>query len=133
MTTEIFQPYECSHGTVVAHDHGSYLVLRPSGEVEGFRANGEPSEASVEADLANPPAPAAQPLRQSARTVLERLTTAEKAALRGCTIPAIQDAYDAALIEGVISEADHDFPAFRTALDQLGIISANRWPALLAP
>lgn len=70
---------------------------------------------------------------QSARVVLARLTPAERAALRACTVPAIQDAYDIALIEGTVSEADADFPAFKVALDQLGIIAAARWEALLAP
>ena len=35
--------------------------------------------------------------------------------------------------EGVISESDQDFSALTGALDQLGIIAANRWEILLAP
>jgi len=73
------------------------------------------------------------PRKQSARTVLSRLTTDEKAALRACTEPAIRDAYDVALIEGTISEADPDFSAFVGGCDALGIIAASRWAALLAP
>jgi hypothetical protein len=78
------------------------------------------------------PAPAT-PLVQSARVVLARLTPAEKAALRACTVPAIQDAYDVALITGVISEADPEFASFIGGLDALGIIASSRWAALLAP
>jgi hypothetical protein len=95
----------------------------------------EPSQADAEDCLTNPrtlPAPAA-PLVQSARVVLARLTPTEKAALRACTVTAIQDAYDVALITGVISEADPEFASFIGGLDALGIIAAVRWPALLAP
>jgi hypothetical protein len=95
----------------------------------------EPSALDLADCLANPrtlPSPAA-PLVQSARVVLARLTPAEKAALRACTVPAIQDAYDVALITGVISEADPEFASFIGGLDALGIIAAARWPALLAP
>lgn len=87
--------------------------------------------AEVIAHLNNPPAPVVL-RKQSTRVVLQRLTPTERAALRACTVPEIEDAYDVALIEGIVSEADPDFPAFRTALDQLGIIAASRWAALLA-
>lgn len=93
----------------------------------------EPTAEDATSVVMDPRTPPAAPLRQSARVVLARMTTQERAALRACTVPAIQDAYDIALIEGVISEADADFPAFRSALDQLGIIATARWATLLAP
>jgi len=95
----------------------------------------EPSESDLADCIANPrtlPAPAT-PLVQSARVVLARLTAAEKTALRACTVPAIQDAYDVALITGVISEADPEFALFIGGLDSLGIIASSRWDDLLAP
>lgn len=130
-----FDSFLCSLGTVLDYGEAGdiYRIQTPNGQVIGIRANTAPSPANVEADISNrAPAPSA-PLSQSARVVLARLTPAEKAALRACSVPGIQDAYDVALIEGRISEADPDFPAFRAGLDALGIIAAARWPALLAP
>jgi hypothetical protein len=135
ITPTWFETYPCSLGTVLDYgdDGDIYRISTPSGQVIGIRANGVPSPENVEADIANPtPAPAA-PLVQSARVVLARLTFAEKAALRACTVPAIQDAYDVALITGVISEADPDFASFIGGLDALGIIASSRWKTLLAP
>jgi hypothetical protein len=62
---QIFDPpafveYECSLGTVIAHDAGSYVIRTPDGRVIGIVANGELSPANVEADIASPgtvPAP----------------------------------------------------------------------------
>lgn len=122
--------------TVIAPEgEPGYRCLLANGQVTAFpAASGNPCEANaatdIEAALTAPPS--AAPLRQSARVVLSRMTDQELAALRACTIPAIVTAYDTALIEGVISEADPDFPSFRTALDQLGIIAASRWHDLLA-
>jgi hypothetical protein len=127
-----FETYPCSLGTVIGYEGSAYRIATPEGRVVGIAANGTPSPEAVEADIANPPAPVVL-RRQSSRIVLARMTTAERNALRACPVPEIQDAYDIALIEGAISEADTDFPAFRTALDQLGIISASRWNDLLAP
>lgn len=130
-----FEPYPCSLGTVLDHgDDGTiYRIATPSGQVIGIHANTTPSPDAVEADIANPPPAPAVPLVQSSRVVLARLTPTEKAALRACTVSAIQDAYDVALITGVISGADPEFAAFIGGLDALGIIAAARWPALLAP
>lgn len=52
-----FEPYPCSLGNVTAHEGSSYVVTTPDGRTIGIPANGTPSEASVEADIASPPAP----------------------------------------------------------------------------
>ena len=59
MSAEPITPYACSRGLVIAHqdEPPAYIVRTPSGQVEGFPANGAPSPEAVEADLANPPAP----------------------------------------------------------------------------
>jgi len=135
ITPALFETYSCSLGLVL--DHGEegdiYRISTPSGQVIGIRANGTPSPENVEADISNPVPVAAAPLVQSARVVLARLTPTEKASLRACTVTAIQDAYDVALITGVISEADPEFASFIGGLDALGIIAAARWDDLLAP
>jgi hypothetical protein len=53
-----FTEYFCSLGTVIAHDAGSYVIRLPDGRVIGILANGELSEANVEADIASPAVPA---------------------------------------------------------------------------
>lgn len=52
-----FEPYECSLGTVIGHDANAYRIATPDGRTIGIAANGAPSAANVEADIANPPAP----------------------------------------------------------------------------
>lgn len=129
----LFEPYDCSLGTVIGHDSNAYRIATPDGRTIGITANGEPSEANVEADIANPPAPVVAPRKQTARVVLGRLTDAEYTALTTSPVVAIQRALETARIEAVISEADPDFAAFVAGCDALGIIAANRWDALLAP
>jgi len=73
------------------------------------------------------------PRTQSGATVIRRLTDAEIIALDSSSHPAAIRAKMIAQSEGVISEADQDFAALTGALDQLGIIAANRWEVLLAP
>jgi hypothetical protein len=73
------------------------------------------------------------PRTQSGATVIRRLTDAEIVALDASKHPAAIRAKMIAQSEGVISEADQDFAALTGALDQLGIIAANRWEILLAP
>ena len=73
------------------------------------------------------------PRTQSGATVIRRLTDAEIVALDASKHPAAIRAKMLAQSEGVISESDPDFAALTGALDQLGIISANRWEILLAP
>ena len=72
-------------------------------------------------------------LTQSGATVIRRLTDAEIVALDASKHPAAIRAKMLAQSEGVISESDQDFAALTSALDQLGIIAANRWEILLAP
>ena len=57
--SEPITPYACSLGTVVAHEDGSYIITTPQGRTIGIRAATTPSEAAVEEDIANPPAPLA--------------------------------------------------------------------------
>lgn len=84
--------------------------------------------------LADHYAPAADGiLRQSGATVIRRLTDTEIVALDASKHPAAIRAKMLAQSEGTISEADPDFAALTGALDQLGIIAANRWEILLAP
>ena len=73
------------------------------------------------------------PRTQSGATVIRRLTDAEIVALDASKHPAAIRAKMLAQSEGVISESDQDFSALTGALDQLGIIAANRWEILLAP
>jgi len=73
------------------------------------------------------------PRTQSGATVIRRLTDAEIIALDSSSYPAAIRAKMLAQSEGVISEADQDFATLTGALDQLGIIAANRWTELLAP
>ena len=73
------------------------------------------------------------PRTQSGATVIRRLTDAEIVALDASKHPAAIRAKMIAQSEGVISESDQDFTALTGALDQLGIIAANRWEILLAP
>jgi len=72
-------------------------------------------------------------LTQSGATVIRRLTDTEIVALDSSSHPAAIRAKMLAQSEGVISESDQDFSALTGALDQLGIIAANRWEVLLAP
>jgi len=73
------------------------------------------------------------PRTQSGATVIRRLTDAEIVALDASKHPAAIRAKMIAQSEGIISEADQDFTSLTAALDQLGIIAANRWEVLLAP
>ena len=72
-------------------------------------------------------------LTQSGATVIRRLTDAEIVALDSSSHPAAIRAKMIAQSEGIISESDPDFASLTGALDQLGIIAANRWTDLLAP
>jgi hypothetical protein len=73
------------------------------------------------------------PRTQFNATVIRRLTNTEIVALDASKHPAAIRAKMLAQSEGVISEADQDFASLTGALDQLGIIAANRWTDLLAP
>lgn len=76
----------------------------------------------------------AGPRTQVTDKVLDRLTDAEIDALTEPAAPtAARRAWLAATSTGVISEADPRFPSLTAALDAAGIISAGRWPVLLAP
>lgn len=138
MSTDIqddFTPYPCSLGTVIGLYPGNiYRIQTPDGLVIGIPANGTPSEANVEADIANPPAPTPAPLRQATDIVLDRLTDAEIDALTAPAAPTFaRRAWLAATATGLISETDPRFSTLTAALDAAGIIAATRWPALLAP
>lgn len=52
-----FEPYPCSLGTVREHGVGTYIIDTPDGRTIGIFANGEPSAANVEHDIANQPEP----------------------------------------------------------------------------
>jgi hypothetical protein len=59
----VFEPYECSLGTVVETTDTHYHIARPDGVTIGVRANGVPSAENVEADVANPaPEPVSVPV-----------------------------------------------------------------------
>ncbi len=78
---------------------------------------------------------AAAPKRQETGIVRRRLTPAEKQALHAACASSWQIADFVALAdsEGIIDESDPQFSDAVAALDSLGIIAADRWPALLAP
>jgi hypothetical protein len=61
MSTTEFTPYTCSLGTVTGHEGNAYLIATADGRTLGIPANGEPSPAAVEADIANPPVVRATP------------------------------------------------------------------------
>lgn len=106
------------------------------GRVFATSQNGKTVEEVTEADViaALEATPPAAPSKQSARVVLDRLTTQERAALHTARQSSAElDAFVLkAVSEGVISEADPEFDAAVTALDAAGIIAANRWATLLA-
>jgi len=85
-------------------------------------------------DAADAAARAALPKvrRQATRTILDRLTPAESAALLDSTNPGIRLLLLKAVAEGFIRDDDPDFPAARAGLDALGIIATDRWDALFA-
>jgi len=80
------------------------------------------------------PAPiSAEPLRQATDIVLDRMTDAEIDALTSPTAPTFaRRAWLAATATGIISEADPRFASLTAALNQVGIIAADRWTDLLA-
>ena len=106
------------------------------GRVFTTSQNGKTVEEVTEADViaALEATPPSAPRKQSARVVLDCLTTQECAALHTARQSSAElDAFVLkAVSEGVISEAAPEFAAAVTALDAAGIIAANRWPALLA-
>jgi hypothetical protein len=62
----VFEPFECSLGTVVETTDTHYHIARPDGVTIGVRANGEPSAENVESDIANPaPEPVSVPVSVS--------------------------------------------------------------------
>jgi hypothetical protein len=84
------------------------------------------------------PAPepvSAEPLHIDSDTVLQRLTAAEREALFSArrTVWQVDYFLTRASSTGIISTADADLPAAQAMLAQLGIVAADRWPALLAP
>ena len=131
------EPVACSLGTWTHSDVDAggnvYLIETPTGATIAIRANGDLSAANIEADITNP-APAPTIRKQSARVVLDRLTTQERTALHAARQSSAElDAFVLkAVSEGAISEADPEIAAAVTALDAAGIIAANRWAALLA-
>jgi hypothetical protein len=133
--TLAFTPYACSIGTVLDHGDGTiYRIQLRTGQVIAAPAKGTPSQAAVEADLANPPTPPTAPLSQSTDVVVDRLTDAEIDALTAPTAPTVaRRAWLAATSTGLISQADPRYASLTAALDAAGIIAANRWPVLLAP
>lgn len=92
----------------------------------------EVDDATLVAAIENPLVEPAAPRRQETRTILDRLTSAERAALFGSTNTDIRTLVAKALATGAIRDDDPDFPAAVAGLDALNIISENRWPALLA-
>lgn len=90
----------------------------------------EPTEAELIAAIVAP-APASV-RRAETRTILDRLTTDEQAALLLSDVPAVRVMVAKATATGVIQDNDPDFPVAVAGLDALGIIAANRWDALLA-
>jgi hypothetical protein len=143
-TPEIPTPFESYEVTV--EGRGTYRVLAPDAP-DAYRLedpvtkqvisllcadSSEVLDAETLAALLDTPPPAPV-LRQTTSVVINRMTSDEKAAIRACTVPQIMDAYDVALSEGIISEADLRFPTFRDALHGLGVVNSARWATLLAP
>jgi hypothetical protein len=92
-----------------------------------------PSDAVLADAIENPPAEPTPPRRQETRTVLDRLTPTERAALFGSTNTDVRALLAKACATGAIRDDDQDFPTAVAGLDALGIIAASRWDALLAP
>jgi hypothetical protein len=114
-----------------------YRVRLPDGQVTAFPAqSGDPGPANVAADiayaLANPPAPPVAVRRQETRTILDRLTTDEQAALLLSDNPDVRLLIAKATATGAIRDDDPDFAGAVAGLDALGIIDADRWADLMA-
>ena len=111
-------------------------VRTPSGQVIGLACADSSTVldvAGLTALLATPQIPTPTARTQSTRTILDRLTPTEAAALTACTQPGIQLLVLKATAAGTIREDDPDFPTARAGLDALGIIATTRWTALFAP
>lgn len=134
-----FVPYEIAGiGTVIGYQGDTYIVNAPNGAVYGYESqSGTPSAQLAPAEIAyaiaHPPAPPLPARSQATRTILDRLTPTEAAALTACTQPGIQMLILKATAAGTIREDDPDFPTARAGLDALGIIATTRWTALFAP
>ena len=123
-------------GTVIdPQGEPGYRVRLPNGAVTAFPAHsGDPCEANAAADIAHAIAnPPTFPRWQETRTILDRLTADERAALFGSTNTEIRTLVAKALATGAIRDDDPDFHAAVAGLAALGIIAAERWDALLAP
>jgi hypothetical protein len=70
---------------------------------------------------------------QKTDIVLSRLTDAEYDALTSSTVIGIRRAVDMSRSNGTISDAHPAFAPFVAGAAALGIITADRWDALLAP
>ena len=103
---------------------------------EGWqRVTREAYAAMVAAYVPEPEPQAPEPLHIDSDTVLQRLTAAEREALFSArrTVWQIDYFLTRASSTGIISTTDADLPAAQAMLAQLGIVTADRWPALLAP
>jgi hypothetical protein len=134
MNTAPFTPYECSLGTVIAHDGGSYLIARPSGQVEGYRANGEPSSSAVEADLANPPAPPPPPARELSKLTLKRrLDEMGKWSTFRSVLQGMPSVWDEFVLAQEIRTDDPVFTTHAVALKLAVGLTQEQFESLLAP
>lgn len=109
------------------------IVTVVRGVVTSIKAPRPVTTDELAAALASAPASPA-PVRLDTDLVLSRFTDAERAALFTARRSVWQVDYfiTRAATTGIVSTADPDLPAAQAMFAALGIIAADRWPALLA-
>lgn len=114
---------------------GPFQVVESDDPIDGYTPMSREDYAALVAAYVPPAEVAALPRIQSSDTVLQRLNEAEREALFTArrTVWQVDYFLTRAATTATISDEDPDFPAAVSALDQLGIIAASRWDALLSP
>jgi len=85
-----FIPYFSSLGTVINHEGNNYIIATTDGRIIGIAARGNPSQETVETDIANPTTP------------LQQVTSVRNAQLRQWLIDQNLDE----VVEGKLASAD---------------------------
>lgn len=128
MSEEIteFVPYECSLGTVTGVEGSTYIITTIDGRCIGITANGDPSEANVESDIANPPAPVVAVPAKVTRRQLFLALLAHDASLTRANLRASLAGNEAALIEfDEAIEFERSHPLVASLAASLGMSEAD--------
>lgn len=124
-----WMPLQVGQVNIVGWDGFSYIDENGLTYWSGLEPSAEDCASSV-----NTPRVIPQVRVKKARTIMDRLTPTEYAALHTARManPEVDAFVLKAVSEGIIRDDDPDFAAAVTALDAAGIISSNRWGTLLA-